>query len=307
MASGSRSSPGVRAEVYGLSGELVVDPRLNIHQQLSRALTLRQAIGRYHQPPTPGDVDPDNGNPDLDSSYVDQVSLGLDARLPHAILASVTGFYNYGDAIGVRIRNPRPGGEAPEPNLGGLGPTFELLLEKQLGFAIYRENLGRARSLGAEVLLKRNVGSWFTMLAYTLSVAERTDDPRTGAGLATVRARPAPQPAARGLEAARGVAVRGAAPGRVGQPVQPVDLERRERAVRSVGRPAADLRQPRRCARIAGGTGAGATSTSTSTSRTRPTGRNVEGREFSFQTERDRDIVGLPIIPFIGVEFLPLI
>ena len=34
--------------------------------------------------------------------------------------------------------------------------------------------------------------------------------------------------------------------------------------------------------------------------------RNVEGRKFDWQVLREVDIRGLPIIPFIGVEFLPL-
>ena len=34
---------------------------------------------------------------------------------------------------------------------------------------------------------------------------------------------------------------------------------------------------------------------------------NVEGREFDFDANGDTDIPGLPIIPFIGVEFLPLL
>src|SRR5207237_9994301 len=34
---------------------------------------------------------------------------------------------------------------------------------------------------------------------------------------------------------------------------------------------------------------------------------NVEGREFDFLRNADADIRGLPIIPFIGVEFLPLL
>src|SRR5690606_1678050 len=68
----------------------------------------------------------------------------------------------------------------PEPNLGGLGPTFELLLDKQLGFTRYREHLGRARSYGVEIALRRRAGRWLSMLSYTLARSERTDDPRTG-------------------------------------------------------------------------------------------------------------------------------
>ena len=53
--------------------------------------------------------------------------------------------------------------------LGGLGPTFELLLEKQLGLAFYRENLGRSRAKGIELLVKHSTQRWFGMLAYTFN------------------------------------------------------------------------------------------------------------------------------------------
>jgi hypothetical protein len=37
--------------------------------------------------------------------------------------------------------------------------------------------------------------------------------------------------------------------------------------------------------------------------------RNVEGRELGFTDDGpvEEDILGLPIIPFLGVEFLPLL
>ncbi|HLL22621.1 MAG TPA: TonB-dependent receptor plug domain-containing protein [Kofleriaceae bacterium] len=108
--------PGLRIEAYGLSSELVVDPRLNIHQRLTDWLTLRQAIGRYHQPPTPGDVDEASGNPALDSSYNDQLSLGVDAMLPGDWLVALTGFFSYGTGHGVEVRGPAPGNDLPEPN-----------------------------------------------------------------------------------------------------------------------------------------------------------------------------------------------
>jgi len=306
--------PGFRAELYGLTGELVLDPRLNLHQQLTPELTMRQSIGRFHQPPTPADVDPENGNRELDSSYVDQLTLGVDAKLPREISASITGFFHYGSAIGVRVRNPRPGGESPEPNLGGLGATFELLLEKQLGFAIYRENLGRARSGGAEVLIKRNVGSWFTMLSYTLSISERTDDPRA-------------------IDIAR-----------TGTPWRPFELDQRHNLQLAVSKKLTNWRVGARLQVVSGNPYSPSTydtvlgdivqdpwagnlptfvsldlradrrwhrcwgdinlyiDIQNATNRS-----NVEGRELSFELFADEDIPGLPIIPFIGVEFLPLI
>ncbi|MBL0216871.1 MAG: TonB-dependent receptor [Myxococcales bacterium] len=298
--------PGLRVEAYGLSGEVVVDPRLNIHQQLSETITMRQAIGRYHQPPTAGDVDPNNGNPNLDSSHIDQLSLGVDAKLPHEILASVTGFFNYGTEVGVQIRNPRPGGDSPEPNLGGLGPTFQLLLEKQLGFAIYRDNLGRARSFGAEVLIKRNVGPWFTMLAYTLSSSERVDDPRLGLGW-----RPFELDQRHNLNVA---VSRSWSKWRLGARLQVTSgnpyspstydgelLVQHPWAGTLPAFVSLDLRADRRWHRCWGDINL-YIDIQNATNR-----GNVEGREFSYERQADEDVPGLPIIPFIGVEFLPLI
>ncbi|HEX5057933.1 MAG TPA: carboxypeptidase regulatory-like domain-containing protein, partial [Kofleriaceae bacterium] len=172
--------PGLRVDAYGLSEELVVDPRLNIFQQLTDKISLRQAIGRFHQPPIPADVDPFNGNPKLDGSYVDQASFGLDAEIYPGVITSVTSFAGFGNQIGVEV--PHGNDTSIEPNTGGLGPTFQLLLEKQLGFSSYRENLGRARLFGVESLLKGNIDRWFFLLAYTLSWSQRTDNPATGQG-----------------------------------------------------------------------------------------------------------------------------
>src|SRR5262249_3922847 len=53
----------------------------------------------------------------------------------------------------------------------------ELLLEKQLGFPIYRQASGRSKSYGVEVLLKHSTKRTFWMIAYTLARSQRTDDP----------------------------------------------------------------------------------------------------------------------------------
>ncbi len=296
--------PGVRLEAYGLSGELVVDPRLNIHQQVTDTVTLRQSIGRYHQPPTPGDVDPVDGNQKLHSSYVDQFALGVDAKLPSEVFASVTGFFNYGDQFAVKVSDPRSGSELPAPNLGGLGPTFELLLEKQLGVAMYRENLGRGRSYGLEVMIKRNVGSWFAMLAYTLSMSERSDDPRMSLGW-----RPFELDQRHNLNFAVSKVLRN---WRLGARLQLVSGNPYSPSVPLDGDVvqipwggvlptffSLDLRADRRWHRDWGDINCyidiqNATNYA-----------NAEGREFNYVQLRDVDVRGLPIVPFIGVEFLP--
>ena len=302
--------PGLRVEGYGLTGEVVVDPRLNIHQRLTEALTFRQAIGRFHQPPTPADIDPDTGNPSLDSSYTDQFALGIDADLPEQIRASVTAFYNDGREIGVKVQDPEPGSDMPDLNLGGLGPTFELLLEKQLGVAFYRDNVGRARSYGLEVSLKRNVGSWFGLLSYTLSKSERVDDPRQGAGW-----RPFELDQRHNLQLATSYQYAkwrlGARLQLVsGNPYSPSIVMQTPDGPQPVEDPWAgnlplfisiDLRADRRWHRCWGDI---VLFLDVQNAINR---RNVEGREFDFETLKDADIRGLPIIPFIGVEFRPLI
>ena len=47
----------MRLEHYGLSHESVIDPRLSLSLPLTKTLTLKESIGRYHQPPTAGDID----------------------------------------------------------------------------------------------------------------------------------------------------------------------------------------------------------------------------------------------------------
>ena len=300
--------PGVRMDIYGISGdEIVVDPRLNVHQKLTDTLTLRQAIGRYHQPPIPADVDPFNANPQLDSSYIDQASLGVDAEVYPGVLASLTSFAGFGSGIGVDVAHGVQ--REPEPNEGGLGPTFQLLLEKQLGFSSYRENLGRARLVGAELLVKGNIGRWFFLLAYTLSRSQRTDNPAAGQGW-----RPFELDQRHNFNAAASFRL---TKWRFGARVQlvsgnpysptvvvgpgdqyqipfgarlPTFFHLDVRVDRTWHRPLADINL---YFDIQNATNHA----------------NVEGREFGYDDQHpdgaDQDIPGLPILPFIGVEFIP--
>lgn len=168
--------PGLRIEHYGLTAESVIDPRLALSLPIASGVTLRESLGRYHQPPTPGDIDPNGGNPNLKSSYFDTASLG--AEIASDIwFTSLTGFYSDGQRLGVRTMT-----QMDFDNLGSLGPTFAELLEKQLGLAFYRENIGRAKNYGLELLAKRVTKDWFWLISYTLSQAQRTDDPEAGRG-----------------------------------------------------------------------------------------------------------------------------
>lgn len=169
--------PGVRVERYGGTGEWVIDPRLNVSQRVAEGISLRQSIGRFHQQPTPMELEPTLGNPDMRSGYTDQLSLGVEAKLARGLEASLTGFWHYGRHQPTASIRPGPDPEIPEPNIGGLGPIFQELLEEQFGTFEYRTATGRARSRGAELSLRYRSDRWLGFVGYTLARAERTDDP----------------------------------------------------------------------------------------------------------------------------------
>jgi len=304
----------LRVDAYGLSEEIVVDPRLNIHQKLTPSLTLRQAIGRFHQPPIPADIDPFAGNPKLDSSYMDQASLGIDAELRPDVIASITSFAGYGSMIGVPV--PHGNDREIKPNTGGLGPTFQLLLEKQLGFSSFRNNLGRARLVGIETLVKGSIDRWFFLLSYTLQWAQRTDDPAQVYDDRVDRPpmwRPFELDQRHNLNVAASYRLThwrfGARVQLVsGNPYSPTVATDVPYQIPWGGRLPVffhlDVRADRRWHRCWGDVDL-FFDIQNITNR-----RNVEGREFDYSVEfptgRDQDIPGLPIVPFIGVEFIPL-
>ncbi len=290
--------PGVRVERYGLSDEAVLDPRLTIEQRLTDQLMLTAALGRYHQPPTVGDVDPRGGNPRLDGSYTDQLSLGVSGRLVAGFDASLVGYATYGHDIAVPLQLGL--GQA-QPDYGGFGPTFAELLEKELGTTTFRVAEGRARDAGVELGVRRSAGRWFGMLSYTLAWAQRTDAPSVAPGwhpyeldqrhdlnvAGSVRL-------GRWLVGARLTAVSG-------DPYSPITPDGKILPWAATLPPFVqlDLRADRRW-HTGWGDLDGYVDIQNATDR-----RNLEGRPFDPSSGRQVDAPGLPIIPFIGLELVP--
>ena len=307
--------PGLRLEHYGLSSEVVLDPRLAIRERLTDQLVLRETLGRFHQPPTPGDVDPNGGNPELQSSYFDQAAVGVDGELAGGWSFSVTGYYSAGRHLGVRTSSD----SQDFTNLGGLGPTFELLLEKQLGLAFARDDVGRAENVGVELLVKRTTPTWLWMLSYTLSQARRTDpyvirDWMSSLGLVTTTTwRPFELDQTHNLNVIASHRVGkwqlGARVQLVsGTPYTPSTLlsSTTPPTLYSANLPwffQLDVRANRRWHRCWGDVNL-YIDIQNATYR-----RNVEGREatddFLNYPDGYKDLEGLPIAPFIGVEFIP--
>ena len=290
--------PGLRLEHYGLANESVADPRLALELPLGKSVKLRESIGRYHQPPTPGDVDPNGGNPLLDSSYYDSVTLGIEAEAG-AWSGALTGFYSDGQHLGVRTES------RPEfDSLGSLGPTFAQLLEKQLGLAFYRQNIGRAKNYGVELLARRATKKSLVLVSYTLAQALRTSDPRIATGW-----QPFELDQRHNLNVAGSLAfthwrfgarvqIVSGTPYLRPVPAMPDDPVTYEPAGRLPMFFQLDLRADRTWQRCWGNIGLYFDIQNVTNH------RNVEGRdidEFGLET----DIRGLPLLPFIGLEFVP--
>lgn len=170
--------PGLRLDRYGLSGEWVLDPRLAITHELPRGVTLATAVGQYHQPPSVVDLDPAFGNQALRSSSSWQTSVGVTAPLPRASSVAVTAFWDRGRDLPVDAVTSATAQAAGGPQGGGAAAASRELTDESFGSYSYRENTGRGRASGVELLLRKRSGAWAGWVAYTYSRSERRGDPR---------------------------------------------------------------------------------------------------------------------------------
>ncbi len=169
--------PGLRLDRFGLGNHWALDPRVNAHAALSRISRVRASVGRFHQPPSPAHFDEFTDNLDAKSSYVDQATLGVEWTPEPALTASVTGFGHWGKRtlVDSMLANPRDG-------LVDIELIFRELLEEQLGFYSYQANVGRQLSYGLEVALRYDSRRFRLMANYAWSRSKRRYDPALGGG-----------------------------------------------------------------------------------------------------------------------------
>lgn len=160
--------PGLRLDRFGLGEQWALDPRLNAHLTLTSNTTLRASVGRFHQPPSPAHFDEFADNLAAKSSYVDQATLALEATPSEGVTASVTGFAHEGKKTLVDIadKNIRPSGI-------DLDLVFAELLEEQLGLYAYQGNVGRQRTYGIETSVRYDDPRFRAMANFSWSRAKR--------------------------------------------------------------------------------------------------------------------------------------
>lgn len=169
--------PGLRLDRFGLGSEWTLDPRVNAHVTLSDVTRVRASLGRFHQPPSPAHFDEFTDNLGAKSSYVDQATLGLEWSPEPALHASITGFGHDGRRT---LVDTRP--DDPRQGLIDLELIFRELLEEQLGLYGYQANVGRQRTYGVEMSLRYDADRFRVLANYTWSRSKRRYDPAQGGG-----------------------------------------------------------------------------------------------------------------------------
>jgi hypothetical protein len=169
--------PGLRLDRFGLGNEWALDPRINADVALSDITRMRASLGRFHQPPSPAHFDEFTDNLGAKSSYVDQATLGVEVSPEPALKASITGFGHRGrrTLVDAMADNPRDG-------LIDIELIFRELLEEQLGLYGYQANVGRQLSYGLEMAVRYDTDAFRVLANSAWSRSKRKYDPALGGG-----------------------------------------------------------------------------------------------------------------------------
>ncbi len=142
---GTRIVPGVRADYTKQIKHWDVSPRVVFRQDLTSGrprTTVKGGVGMYYQPPDPAELDPVFGQPGLKTNRAVHYSLGMEQEVGSNVEVSVEGFYKSIDRLVVQDA----------------------------------KNSGDGRVYGTEWLLRwKNDPKLFGWIAYTLMRSERRD------------------------------------------------------------------------------------------------------------------------------------
>ncbi len=154
-----RLQPGLRLDGNSLiknGSSFWLDPRLSAFFTVNPKTVLKAAVGLYSQAPQPQDFTTTFGNPNLTYQRSFQYSLGVEQKLPYDVHLEATAYDKYLYDL--------------------VTPTDAL--DPMTGQPLKESNLGKGRSYGIEMLLRRQImKGFYGWVAYTLSRTTRLDDP----------------------------------------------------------------------------------------------------------------------------------
>jgi TonB family protein len=143
--------PGVRLDYFGDVRESSVSPRFNTRWQVDDRVTVKGGVGLFTQPPIPGETEEDFGNPDLTFEKSMHYAVGTEWSIFDYLEVDATLFYR--DIWDLIVQTDEVGDD---------------------GQPLIYDNDGRGRAYGLELLIRHYPkDKFFGWLAYTLSRAER--------------------------------------------------------------------------------------------------------------------------------------
>ncbi|MBX3157462.1 MAG: TonB-dependent receptor [Deltaproteobacteria bacterium] len=171
--------PGLRADRFGLSEQVTLDPRITVHEVLCHGLRLTQSLGRYHAPPLVTDYDPIFGDRIMPGSSSTQVTAGMKQQLGDDKELSATVYYNrLGELPVDAITSATPASANGSTESGGLLGISRELVDTQFGSYSYREGIGSGHAYGLELIGRRTAGAWTGWVAYTFARSFRRNPAR---------------------------------------------------------------------------------------------------------------------------------
>jgi TonB family protein len=153
---GLQLTPGFRFESWNHpgGGVLLWDPRFVARWEIGGGVSVKGGVGRFSQPPQPGNVDDTFGNPDLGAEWAMHYSGGVEWQVYDKLLVDVQGYYTRSYDLATSVGGFETGDD-------GTVNTTTL------------QNVGYGRSYGMELLIKHAPTDYFYgWIAYTLARSE---------------------------------------------------------------------------------------------------------------------------------------
>lgn len=149
-------TPGLRFDYYSPLRRPSFDPRGSVRAQVAKYTWLKAGVGLYSQHPQPTDYSPSFGNAAVRPEKALHTALTLEQGLLPGLMGELTGFYKH---------------------LWDLSAPTPFYLWRDGAVAAERvASVGMGRIYGMELLLRQSVSKWFFgWVSYTLMRSERRD------------------------------------------------------------------------------------------------------------------------------------
>jgi len=148
--------PSLRFDHYSKVKDTTVAPRLSARYTVSDLLTVKGAVGVYHQEPAVAESNQSFGNPLLKTERAIHYAAGFELKPSLGVSVDVTGFYKALDHL--------------------VSETSATRIEDGREIPLRLDNHGEGRVMGMELVLRREpihrLSGW---VAYTLSRSQRRD------------------------------------------------------------------------------------------------------------------------------------